>query len=218
VGSSWRLQHGSGLDQSLALASPYQPLQDAPHTRRAAPSRLLHPTFGVVPFTGRVELVNQSATWCLDVATRPRLAVHTVTGGGDSGKSRLAAEVCLTVTAAGWDAGVADFDAPGGTPEVDLDRPTLIVVDDADLHASQIARPIRSVGYGRVQVRLLLLARSRTPWWESLDTLTENALGAYDDGDLHLSQHPLGSDERLEHYRRALTAFRAALDHLATPI
>jgi hypothetical protein len=163
IGTTWRLQYGPGRGQSLSLAAPYRPLLDEPRTRRAAPSRLLHPSFGVVPFTGRGELVDLIVAWCLDSPARPGLAVHTVTGGGGSGKSRLAAEGCLTVAAGGWDAGFADFTGPGGPVQSELDRPTLIVIDDADLYASQIAGLIRTVGYGGVPVRLLLLARSRTP-------------------------------------------------------
>ncbi len=211
IGTNWRLQYGPSPDQSLSMAAAYRALPDRPEALRKAPSRLLRPSLGVVPFTGRRDLVNRLATWSMERVPRPGLAVHTLTGGGGSGKSRLAAEVCSTITPRGWDAGIADFETPGGTVQFELDRPSLIVVDDADLHVTQIAKLIRVLSYSSVPVRLLLLARSRTAWWESLDTLTHHDLQGYDEGDLLLSQYPLDPSDRFRHYGQALIAFRAAL-------
>lgn len=103
-----------------------------------------------------------------------------------------------------------------------LERPTLLVIDDADLRTSQIAHLLPAVSNPGVPVRLLLLARSRSPWWTPLDTLTEGLLSGYDDGDLALSD-PLSRSDHDEQFRQAYAAFRSALSddeqrHRESPI
>ena len=93
-----------------------------------------------------------------------------VTGSGGSGKTRLGREACVQMLMAGWDAGLADEERRDGTPADGLQRPTLLMVDDADLHAGLIAALI---GYLRWDdagppVRLLLLARAAGAWWDRL--------------------------------------------------
>jgi hypothetical protein len=58
--------------------------------RRFGPASLLEPGLGVVPFTGRAAELAQLEGWCLgDQAGLVRL----LTGGGGSGKTRLALEL-----------------------------------------------------------------------------------------------------------------------------
>src|SRR4029077_3761355 len=104
----------------------------------AARHRLLFPEHNVVPFAGREDLVAELADWCTG-RDGPGLAVRTITGGGGSGKTRLAAQLCLRVAGSGLDAGFADVDTPGGAVHWLLDRPTLLVVDNADLNLNLVA-------------------------------------------------------------------------------
>jgi hypothetical protein len=67
----------------------------------------------------------------LAASTSSELGRAPGAGGGGSGKTRLAAEVCLTLAAGGWDSGIADFDfawvLADGTPA------PFTVVDIAEL-------------------------------------------------------------------------------------
>lgn len=210
VGAAWRLEYATG--RSLMLAAPYRPLPNFNVT--AARNRLLYPEHGVVPFSGRADLVAGLAGWC--TAARPGLAVKTVTGAGGSGKTRLAAEACLAVAGQGWDAGFADLDRPGGAVRLQLERPTLLVVDNADLNVGLAADLVKSLAYTDLPVRLLLLARSRSPWWQQLGTATESLVDGFDTGDLPLGRHTLDLPARAAQYRAALDALARALTGLAT--
>ena len=109
---------------------------------------------------------------------------------------------------AGWDAGLADDQRRDGTPVDRLARPTLLVVDDADLRTGLIAA---LVGYLRwddagPEVRLLLVARAAGAWWDRLVRQLELD-GAYTV--LDLDRHPVPSGGRAEHFRYASAAFAA---------
>jgi hypothetical protein len=131
VGAGWYLQLPGG--QTVSLAPAYRP----PGRRfRAAPSMLLHPEHGLVPFLGREPVLDQVSGWCQGPPGTPLLLV---TGGGGSGKTRLGREACVRMMVAGWDAGLADDQRRDGTPMDRLQRPTLLVVDDADLRTGLIS-------------------------------------------------------------------------------
>ena len=145
-----------------------------------------------------------------------RWPVLLVTGGGGSGKTRLGREACVQMLVAGWDAGLADDQRRDGTPTDRLQRPTLLVVDDADLRTGLISA---LVGYLRWDdagppVRLLLLARAAGAWWDRL-VRQQELDGAYTV--LDLDRHPVPPADRAEHFRRASTAFAAYRDPGAPP-
>ena len=100
VGAGWYLQLPGG--QTVSLAPAYRPVS---RRFRPAPSTLLRPEHGLVPFLGRQPLLDRITGWCQDPAGRP---VLLVTGGGGSGKTRLGREACVQMLVAGWDAGLAD--------------------------------------------------------------------------------------------------------------
>ena len=134
-----------------------------------------------------------------------------MTGRGGSGKTRLGREACVQMLVAGWDAGLADDQRRDGTPADRLQRPTLLVVDDADLRTGLISA---LVGYLRWDdagppVRLLLLARAAGAWWDRL-VRQQELDGAYTV--LDLDRHPVPPAGRAEHFRRASTAFAAYRD------
>ena len=100
VGAGWYLRLPGG--QAVSLAPAYRPVS---RRFRPAPSTLLRPEHGLVPFLGRQAVLDQITGWCQDPAGRP---VLLVTGGGGSGKTRLGREACVQMLVAGWDAGLAD--------------------------------------------------------------------------------------------------------------
>ncbi len=204
VGAGWHLRLPG--EQAVSLAPAYRPV-----SRRFRPAlpTLLRPEHGLVPFLGRQLLLDRIAGWCQDpAADRP---VLLVTGRGGSGKTRLGREACVQMLVAGWDAGLADDQRRDGTPADRLQRPTLLVVDDADLRTGLISA---LVGYLRWDdagppVRLLLLARAAGAWWDRLVRQLEL------DGActvLDLDRHPVPPAGRAEHFRRASTAFAAYRD------
>ena len=212
VGGEWRLEYAPG--RSLRLTAPYRPLP-LQFNVAAARYRLLYPEHGILPFAGRGSLVDQLTSWCEEAG--PGLALHTLTGAGGSGKTRLAAEVCVALVGRGWDAGFADGDSPGGTVKWQLDRPTLLVVDDADLNLPLAADLISSLESTDVPVRLLLIARSRYPWWRSLARDTDSAAIGLDRGDLQLDLHRLDLPARVEIFEAALVALSRALPPVPEP-
>ena len=131
-----------------------------------------------------------------------------VTGGGGSGKTRLGREACVQMLVAGWDAGLADDQRRDGTATDRLARPTLLVVDDADLRTGLISALVEYLRWDDAgpPAGLLLLARAAGDWWDRLVRQLELA-DAYTV--LDLDRHPVPPAGRAEHFRRASAAFAA---------
>jgi hypothetical protein len=181
------------------------------------PARLLLPEYGIVPFAGRAGDLDTLQGWCLDGAAP---ALRLVTGAGGSGKSRLAAEACVRMAGQGWQAGFADPRAPGGRAQLAFDRPTLLVVDDADLNAALLADLVSTVSYwppGTPPLRLLLLARHTAGWWDTLNQRTGQVARELADPALELRDGELTHASRADHHAGALAAFGAYLPDPVTP-
>jgi Tetratricopeptide repeat len=209
-----RLRLAVTAETSLALAPPYRA---ATLRLGREPTRLLLPKYGIVPFAGRDGDLETLQAWCLNDTSQP---LRLITGAGGSGKTRLAAEACVRMTGQGWQAGFADPKAPGGRAQLEFDRPTLLVVDDADLHVPLLADLVRTVDNwppGTPPVRLLLLARHTTIWWDTLNRNTDRAAAALADSALELRDGELTPADRAEQHTRALTAFAAYLPDPVTP-
>ena len=209
-----RLRLAVTAETSLALAPPYRAA--TPRLGRE-PTRLLLPEYGIVPFAGRDGDLDTLQAWCLN-GTAP--ALRLITGAGGSGKTRLAAEACVRMAGQGWQAGFADPKAPGGRAQLEFDRPTLLVIDDADLNVPLLADLVRAVSYwppGTPPVRLLLLARHTTGWWDTLNQRTDRLAGELADPALELHDGELTPAGRAEQHTRALTAFAAHLPDPVTP-
>jgi tetratricopeptide (TPR) repeat protein len=200
VGAGWHLQLPGG--QAVSLAPPYRPVS---RRFRPAPSALLRPEHGLVPFLGRQPVLDQVTGWCHDQAGRP---VLLVTGGGGSGKTRLGREACVQMLVAGWDAGLADDQRRDGEARPRLARRTLVVVDDADLRTGLISALVDYVRWDDAgpPVGLLLLARAVGAWWDRL-VRQQGLEDAYTVVDL--DRHPVLPADRAEHFRCASTAFAA---------
>ena len=213
VGVGPRFRLAVTAETSVALAPPYRAA-----TRRLGqePARLLLPEYGIVPFVGRGGDLETLERWCL---TSTASALRVVVGAGGSGKTRLAAEACVRMRGQGWQAGFADPKAPGGQARLEFDQPTLLVVDDANLNVALLADLVRTVGYwppGAPPVRLLLLARHTTGWWDVLNRRTDHLAGEIADSALTLQEGSLDLAERTEHHARAVTAFAGHVPDPAT--
>jgi hypothetical protein len=208
VGAGWYLRLPG--EQTVSLDPAYWPV-----SRRFRPGlpTLLRPEHGLVPFLDRQALLDQITGWCQGPTDHPLLLV---TGGGGSGKTRLGREACVQMLVAGWDAGLANDQRRDGAATTRLQRPTLLVVDDADLRTGLIAALVDYLRWDDAgpPVRLLLLARAAGTWWHRL-------VRQQDVADAHvvldLDRHPVPVAGRAEHFRRASAAFAAYRD-LGAPL
>ena len=200
VGAGWYLQLPGG--QAVSLAPAYRPVS---RRFRPAPSTLLRPEHGLVPFLGRQAVLDQISGWCQGPPGTP---VLLVIGGGGSGKTRLGREACVQMLVAGWDAGIADDQRRDGAAMTRLQRPTLLMVDDADLRTGLISALVDYLRWDDAgpPVGLLLLARAAGAWWDRL-VRQQGLDDAYTI--LDLDRHPVPLADRAEHFRRASIAFAA---------
>lgn len=142
-----------------------------PRTADSAPSTLLRPEYGVVPFTGQAGHLADLRSWATDSAL---CSARLVTGPGGSGKTRLARMLCDDLSGAGWLAGIVHGQAPAAEIRytVSIDKPLLVVVDDVETRTDQLVALATAVGErSRLRdapARLLLLGRSAGDWLEPL--------------------------------------------------
>ena len=200
VGAGWYLELPGG--QAVSLAPAYRPVS---RRFRPAPSALLRPEHGLVPFLGRQAVLDQISGWCQGP---PGWPVLLVVGGGGSGKTRLGREACVQMLVAGWDAGIADDQRRDGAATTRLARPTLLVVDDSDLRTGLISALLDYLRWDDAgpPVGLLLLARAVGDWWDRLVRQQELADACTI---LDLDRHPVPLADRAEHFRRSGAAFAA---------
>jgi hypothetical protein len=126
-----------------------------------------------VRFRDRSSILADLAHWCSSPDEPP---ITIVTGAAGEGKSRLAAEVIAERQAAGWYAGFLSRTVSDDNLETALApraMPVLIVVDQAETRPDQIETLLLAAltGYGRTQLKILLVARSRGQWWNNLRRL-----------------------------------------------
>ncbi len=179
--------------------------------------RLLLPEFGIVPFQGREAELADLEEWCRSATP---VALRVLTGGGGSGKSRLAAETAVRMAGQGWQAGFTDPIAPGGETKLHLDRASLLVVDDADLQFDLIEHLIKTVGHWPADTpptRLLLLARHLTNWWDRLNWRTDHLAGELAGPPIVLGDGTVPINQRSVHHAAALAAFTSRLAGPARP-
>ena len=153
------------------------------------------------------------------------IGVRLVSGGG-SGKSRLGAEVCVRMAGHGWNAGFADTTAPESSKDetnVQLDTDSLIVVDDAEANVELVASLVEHLAYQETEAktRILLLARHRGVWLETLQQQSPDLANYYRDEEaVELDTDLLSDGLREEHFQAAAQAFAARLrtDPSAGPV
>ena len=204
-------------DPSVILLPGYLPLAEG-----VTPLQLLRTRSGVVPFCPRQEL-NQLRDWARTASgtskdsdrTGADLAVALVTGAGGCGKTRLAAELCHSLSTLGWCAGFLPARADLSDAELaefsKLTTELLIVVDYAEeSRQEQLRRLLRALAARRSPTRLVLTARGANVWWEQFRENME------EDGVRLGPVLPVTLDQRLKVpellYRRAARAFAKAMD------
>jgi tetratricopeptide (TPR) repeat protein len=200
------------------LRDPYRPLParaTPERLRRSATSFLVRPEYGVVPFHGRAEELEQLEEWCTGEAG---LEVALLRGAGGTGKTRLAAELCRQSQQEGVLAGFLEGDVPAEriAALADVSASLLVVVDEAHAHIDQVAKLIIQLARAQsdTPLRVLLLARQAGEWWDSALPLR---LGGDPDAELAYSAatvpEPLTPvDESVAARERS---FRAAADAFA---
>jgi tetratricopeptide (TPR) repeat protein len=186
----------------------------------AVPTALLRPEREAVPFRGRKAEADAVAEWA---GTDRPLSVGLLTGGAGAGKTRLAVELCRTLGAAGWAAGLVgdgwDADRLGRLGLLaGLQADLLLVVDRAetrvDLVSSILARLVATTGEPRSRIRVLLVARSDGPWFGQLREVADDRVQAVI---APAPVWPVGqllapSVSRSAEFDRAAAAFADALD------
>ena len=201
-------------DLSVLLQPPYRPLLPADLTFARAPVRLLLPEHGVVPFLGREESLTELQDWCFSSG---QFGLRIVTGDGGTGKTRLAAELAARLMTDGWDAGFSDSGSPGGATHLEPERPTLLIVDEADSDVMLVSSLIATFATqpGGPPFRLLLLARQKGAWWQQLNRRTQDLAEDLAAETIALQAGELGPDEQQRHYEIACAAFAAQLERSA---
>jgi TIR domain len=182
--------------------------------RDRAPSVLLRPEHRVVPFAGRARELADLRSW----ATQPAaLAAGLVTGSAGSGRTRLAMELCDSLVADGWLAGIVDGDAPSAqiSQTVRMDKPLLAVIDDVEIRYDQLVSVAEAIvvraSAQPAPARLLLLGGSGTEWLSRLRSHRNPEVAALFETVDDRSTFPVGMAgvDAEGQYRAACAAFAA---------
>ncbi|MFY1636561.1 tetratricopeptide repeat protein [Solwaraspora sp. WMMB335] len=202
--------------ESVELAHLLSHPRLAPQSRRS-PATLLRADQEVVPFRSRETQLSSHVEWCCD--PQSLLEIRLVRGPGGQGKTRFARQLVHTMTERGWLAGFIRADLPGQSLDLSPLADTsdtavpgvLLVADYAETRTQQLGRllPLLWNAADTAPVRVLLLARTEGDWWrdlklhhpDALETATTSTLPPLDDT----------LSARRQAYRRAVTAFAAAL-------
>ncbi|GAA2642596.1 hypothetical protein GCM10010399_90710 [Dactylosporangium fulvum] len=175
--------------------------------------QMLLPKFGVVPYIDRPVLDTALRQWTDEPDP---FAVALVVGAGGTGKTRLAAETCDRLRAAGWETGRVDD--PVTVAVRQLGARTLLVVDYAEHQDPDSLRELVTAlaeRPGTGTVRLLLLARHHRSWW---DWIRPAVIAGTQRGDalvLDLGEQPFDGADRATYAEAAATAFA---DRIGLPV
>jgi hypothetical protein len=198
------------------LEAPYRGGDDAGVA--GSPALLIDSRAEVVAFRGRQDELAALEAWCAQASP---LSVALVWGAGGMGKTRLAAELCHRLRAAGM---VAGFCPPGADvraiAEVAAAQTMVLVIDEAHTMPGAVAEVLlahaqRAAGG---PVRVVLLARNDGDWWRQTipDAVAHSPVAsAALEAAVKLPLGPLATD-RGEAFLEAARAFRARLSPGAT--
>jgi glycosyltransferase involved in cell wall biosynthesis/tetratricopeptide (TPR) repeat protein len=211
-----RVEYAAAADDECPLELPSSTwTPDVGHSE----STLLRAEQSVIPFDSNQEpfLVQQ-----LDWAVRSSypFSVRLLTGQAGSGKTRLAIEMCLRLRTSGWLAGFVGtktdeeklFDWVESTT-----KPVFVVIDYADTRQETGLNLIERVCKLKrtAPIRLLLLARSATDWWEMLPGIRAACeailYGHATSGPIEIPPLYTSIDQRYSAYKTACSSFAQIL-------
>src|SRR5215208_2256153 len=140
---------------------------------KASPGKLLTAAYEVIPFdeAGRCEELDFLTLWC---EGNERRSVLLLTGEGGSGKTRLMIEWCRHLRHQGWHAGFLrqDREAEDLDSLLEGSASRLVVLDYAETRLGVLEPMLLKMGLAAEgqgpKLRLVLLARRKTDWWENL--------------------------------------------------
>ncbi len=188
----------SATEEKLEAAAPVEdddvlddgdPLLDAKQDnlksdlREILPSELLQARYAAVPFNDAARAMARCLAWCQDGA-KPA-AGRLYHGPGGAGKTRLLIEVTAGLREEGWTAGFLNHDFGSDEDQRTQawqalerrvlrgrDAGVLIVLDHAEARQAEVVKIARLLLQKRANatrpLRLVLLSRSASPWWERL--------------------------------------------------
>lgn len=176
------------------------------------PSELLLAHNEVVPFDDDLRGPELALLEDFTVDRGPAMLVFT--GSGGAGKTRLMIEWCARVRERGW---LAGFVEPGHR---DVARVTegetrrVLVVDYPEGRVREVVELCRGAQAAQASVRLVLLARSRGPWFDELRQDVEGDLVAHADW---RELGKLDDTQRRRTYESARAAFAKGVPIEQTP-
>ncbi|MCB1933820.1 MAG: DUF4062 domain-containing protein [Candidatus Accumulibacter sp.] len=137
---------------------------------------LLYAQARAIPLFGRDETLQSLETWAQ--SPNSSISIRVIVGGGGSGKTRLAMDLCDRLSDAGWHAGfLSAAELPRFLAQQNLvtwgwSRPTLVVIDYAAARGQALGIWLKELagnpGESDKPLRLLLLERHADPkggWW-----------------------------------------------------
>lgn len=149
-------------DQPTGLDAPYWQIEPG-----LGSLEILRPRYGLIPFSGRNQEIDTLTEWC---DTEISGAVMLITGDGGEGKTRLAAELAHSLAIRGWTAGFLTETA--STDDINSilsgPGPKLVIIDYADTRLEQTEYTAAVSSRASDTTRVLLLARQRGSWWQTL--------------------------------------------------
>jgi tetratricopeptide (TPR) repeat protein len=197
---------------------PMEPAWIALGANVTSPARLLKARHGVVRYVPPGDLPEQLTSWSDE---RVPFSLRVLAGGAGTGKTRIAVELCRTLSERRWLTGLLKAKVDDEALDVLATTPTarLVVVDYAETRQDQLSKllPIlASQATAERPVRVLLTVRSKAAGvqdvrrafhghGDALDVLVDDA-----EVDL-LSELPFGAEERTELFAKAVEAFSARL-------
>ncbi len=186
--------------------------RSTPRTAGGGVARYLEPEAQVTAFWPRAEL-DELVDWAVALE---HVAVALVTGGGGSGKTRLALQLAERITEHGYGSHwVPAGTEPGAIAAArDAGQPTLLVVDDAETRSGlpALLEEVANYDIEGPDIRVLLLALTAGEWWQQLISMSD-----YKTSELLAAARPFTLGPVAERarqpavFRQALTAFAAGL-------
>jgi tetratricopeptide (TPR) repeat protein len=130
------------------------------------PSELLLAHNEVVPFDDSLREHELAQLEEFSVDRGPALLVFT--GPGGAGKTRLMIEWCARMRERGWLGGFVESGHPDLGRVTEGEAPRLLVVDYPEGRVGEVVTLCRRAHASAASVRLVLLARSKGPWFDEL--------------------------------------------------